>query len=129
MYSVGRLLRLAYSNLRARVPYENLPDTRRLVALCQVRTACMRLALGWAGGRVAGTQLAPGVEPLCGAASRADIHRGRALLSDTPQLRCAQDIYIARAAGELRLEGELYRALITVYRLPSLLFELTKKGG
>jgi len=38
-----------------------------------------------------------------------------------------QDIYIARAEGELGLEEELYWTLINVYRLPSLMFELTKK--
>lgn len=61
------------SNLRLRVPYEDLPTTRRLVALCQ-------------------------------------------------------DVYIARAEGLLGLEEELYCALIAVYRLPAVLFELTKKG-
>lgn len=38
-----------------------------------------------------------------------------------------QDIYIARAEGELALEEELYWTLISIYRLPSLMFELTKK--
>ena len=60
-------------NLRLRIPYEDLPTTRRLVALCQ-------------------------------------------------------DIYIARAEGLLALEEELYNALLVVYRLPSVMFELTKKG-
>lgn len=60
-------------NLRMRIPYEDLPTTRRLVALCQ-------------------------------------------------------DIYLARAEGLLALEEELYSALISVYRLPSVMFELTKKG-
>jgi hypothetical protein len=39
-----------------------------------------------------------------------------------------QDIYIARAEGLLGLEEELYGALITVYRLPHVLFALTKKN-
>jgi hypothetical protein len=60
------------TNIRMRIPYEDLPYTRRLVALCQ-------------------------------------------------------DIYIARAEGLLALEEELYWALINVYRLPNVLFELTKK--
>lgn len=38
-----------------------------------------------------------------------------------------QDIYIARAEGELELEEELYWALINIYRRPEVLFELTKK--
>jgi piezo-type mechanosensitive ion channel component 1/2 len=39
----------------------------------------------------------------------------------------AQDIYIARAEGELALEEELYWALVNIYRSPAVLFELTKK--
>lgn len=39
----------------------------------------------------------------------------------------AQDIYIARAEGELALEEELYWALINIYRLPAVMFELTKR--
>jgi len=38
-----------------------------------------------------------------------------------------QDIYIARAQGELLLEEELYAALISVYRSPAVLYELTRK--
>ena len=41
-----------------------------------------------------------------------------------------QDIYIARAEGELGLEEELYWTLINIYRLPpNLMFELTKKDS
>ncbi|KAK9837285.1 hypothetical protein WJX81_003423 [Elliptochloris bilobata] len=36
-----------------------------------------------------------------------------------------QDIYIARAEGELALEEELYWALINIYRSPAVMFELT----
>ncbi len=73
VYGIGRFLRLSITNLRMRIPFEDLPTTRRLVALCQ-------------------------------------------------------DIYIARAEGLLGLEEELYGALITVYRLPHVLFALTKKN-
>jgi hypothetical protein len=73
VYGIGRFLRLSVTNLRMRIPFEDLPTTRRLVILCQ-------------------------------------------------------DIYIARAEGLLGLEEELYGALITVYRLPNLLFALTKKN-
>ncbi len=38
-----------------------------------------------------------------------------------------QDIYSARAAGELVLEEQLFRALLNIYRLPAVLFELTRK--
>jgi len=38
-----------------------------------------------------------------------------------------QDIYIARAEGLLELEEELYGALLAVYRLSSVLYELSKK--
>ena len=72
VYGIGRFLRLSITNLRMRIPYEDLPTTRRLVALCQ-------------------------------------------------------DIYIARAEGLLGLEEELYGALLDIYRLPSVMYELTKK--
>ena len=72
VYGIGRFLRLAVTNLRMRIMYEDLPTTRRLVALCQ-------------------------------------------------------DVYIARAEGLLALEEELYGALLAVYRLPSMLYELSKK--
>ena len=39
-----------------------------------------------------------------------------------------QDIYIARAEGQLLLEEELYWALINIFRSPAVLFDLTKKG-
>ena len=69
---IGRFLRLSITNLRMRIPFEDLPTTRRLVSLCQ-------------------------------------------------------DIYIARAEGLLGLEEELYAALLAVYRLPAVMYELTKK--
>ena len=40
-----------------------------------------------------------------------------------------QDIYIARAEGELALEEELYWALISIYRSPAVMFELTARGA
>ena len=39
-----------------------------------------------------------------------------------------QDIYIARAEGQLLLEEELYWALINIFRSPAVLFDLTKKS-
>ena len=72
VFGIGRFLRLAATNIRMRIMYEDLPTTKRLVALCQ-------------------------------------------------------DIYIARAQGELALEEELYWALINIYRSPAVMFELTKK--
>ena len=38
-----------------------------------------------------------------------------------------QDIYIARAEGDLELEEELYWALINIYRSPAVMFEITRK--
>ena len=38
-----------------------------------------------------------------------------------------QDIYIARAEGELELEEELYWALINIYRSPAVMLEITRK--
>lgn len=34
--SAGRFLRLAVGNMRMRIPYDDLPNTSRLIALCQV---------------------------------------------------------------------------------------------
>ena len=39
-----------------------------------------------------------------------------------------QDIYIARAEGDLALEEELYWALINIYRSPAIMFELTTRN-
>lgn len=39
----------------------------------------------------------------------------------------SQDLYIARAQGEFLLEEELYKVLISIYRSPSVLFELTRR--
>lgn len=72
VYGIARLLRLSTSDLRLKIPTEDLPSTQRLVTLCK-------------------------------------------------------DIYIARAQGELVLEEELYAALISVYRSPAVLYELTRK--
>lgn len=41
----------------------------------------------------------------------------------------SQDIYIARAEGELALEEELYWALISIYRSPAVMFELTARSA
>lgn len=70
--SIGRFIRLALSNLRMRIIYEDLPTTKRLSAL-------------------------------------------------------VRDIYLARAEGLLALEEELFNVLVTVFRLPTLMFQLTKK--
>lgn len=72
VYGVGRFLRLSVTNMRLRIPTEDLPSTTRLVALCQ-------------------------------------------------------DIYIARAERELALEEELFNVLLNIYRLPKVLFELSKQ--
>ena len=34
MFAIGRFLRLSVAGLRLRIPTEDLPSTRRLVALC-----------------------------------------------------------------------------------------------
>jgi Piezo non-specific cation channel, R-Ras-binding domain len=36
VFGIGRFLRLATTNLRMRIPYEDLPNTARLISLCQV---------------------------------------------------------------------------------------------
>ena len=36
VFGIGRFLRLSASNMRIRIPFTEMPDTSRLVALCQV---------------------------------------------------------------------------------------------
>ena len=42
VFGIGRFLRLSASNMRIRIPYTEMPDTSRLVALCQVRQLSAR---------------------------------------------------------------------------------------
>ena len=37
VFGIGRFLRLSTSNMRMRIPFDDLPNTQRLTALCQVR--------------------------------------------------------------------------------------------
>ncbi|KAL5566153.1 hypothetical protein UlMin_029317 [Ulmus minor] len=69
--AVGRFIRLQCSDLRMRIPFENLPSCDRLLAICE-------------------------------------------------------DIYAARAEGELEVEEVLYWTLIKIYRSPHMLLEYTK---
>ncbi|XP_042388036.1 piezo-type mechanosensitive ion channel homolog [Zingiber officinale] len=69
--AVGRFIRLQCSDLRMRIPYENLPSCDRLIAICE-------------------------------------------------------NIYAARAEGELEVEEVLYWTLIKIYRSPHMLLEYTK---
>ncbi|KAL9683988.1 hypothetical protein QQ045_021419 [Rhodiola kirilowii] len=69
--AVGRFVRLQCSDLRMRIPYENLPTCDRLIAICE-------------------------------------------------------DIYAARAEGELGVEEVLYWTLVKIYRSPHMLLEYTK---
>ncbi|XP_015570622.2 piezo-type mechanosensitive ion channel homolog [Ricinus communis] len=69
--AVGRFIRLQCSDLRMRIPFENLPSCDRLLAICE-------------------------------------------------------DIYAARAEGELEVEEVLYWTLVKIYRSPHMLLEYTK---
>ncbi|KAK9756085.1 hypothetical protein RND81_01G072100 [Saponaria officinalis] len=69
--AVGRFIRLQCSDLRMRIPFENLPSCDRLIAMCE-------------------------------------------------------DIYAARAEGELGVEEVLYWTLVKIYRSPHMLLEYTK---
>ncbi|XP_022758138.1 piezo-type mechanosensitive ion channel homolog isoform X3 [Durio zibethinus] len=69
--AVGRFIRLQCSDLRMRIPCENLPSCDRLIAICE-------------------------------------------------------DIYAARAEGELGVEEVLYWTLVKIYRSPHMLLEYTK---
>lgn len=69
--AVGRFIRLQCSDLRMRIPYENLPSCERLIEICE-------------------------------------------------------DIYAARAEGELEIEEVLYWTLVEIYRSPHKLLEYTK---
>ncbi|KAJ4954572.1 hypothetical protein NE237_011355 [Protea cynaroides] len=68
--AVGRFIRIQCSNLRMRIPYENLPSCERLLAICE-------------------------------------------------------DIYAARAEGELGVEEVLFWTLVKIYRSPHMLLEYT----
>ncbi|KAF6171659.1 hypothetical protein GIB67_042174 [Kingdonia uniflora] len=68
--AVGRFIRLQCSDLRMRIPFENLPSCNRLIAICE-------------------------------------------------------DIYAARAEGELEVEEVLYWTLVKIYRSPHMLLEYT----
>ncbi|CAK9174686.1 unnamed protein product [Ilex paraguariensis] len=70
--AVGRFIRLQCSDLRMRIPFENLPYCDRLLAICE-------------------------------------------------------DIYAARAEGELEVEEVLYWTLVKIYRSPHMLLEYTKR--
>ncbi|KAK6911501.1 Piezo non-specific cation channel, R-Ras-binding domain [Dillenia turbinata] len=69
---VGRFIRLQCSDLRLRIPNENLPSCDRLLAICE-------------------------------------------------------DIYAARAEGELEVEEVLYWTLVKIYRSPHMLLEYTEQ--
>ncbi|KMS97035.1 hypothetical protein BVRB_7g179380 isoform B [Beta vulgaris subsp. vulgaris] len=69
--AVGRFIRLQCSDLRMRIPYENLPSCDRLIAICE-------------------------------------------------------DLYAARAEGELGVEEVLYWTIVKIYRSPHMLLEYTK---
>ncbi|XP_058084087.1 piezo-type mechanosensitive ion channel homolog isoform X2 [Magnolia sinica] len=69
--AVGRFIRIQCSDLRMRIPFENLPSCDRLIAICE-------------------------------------------------------DIYAARAEGELEVEEVLYWTLVKIYRSPHMLLEYTK---
>ncbi|CAO2832677.1 unnamed protein product [Amaranthus hypochondriacus] len=69
--AVGRFFRLQCADLRMRIPFENLPSSDRLLALCE-------------------------------------------------------NIYTARAEGELKVEEVLYWTLVKIYRSPHMLLEYTK---
>ncbi|CAJ2631584.1 unnamed protein product [Trifolium pratense] len=69
--AVGRFIRLQCSDLRMRIPFENLPSCDRLMAICE-------------------------------------------------------DIYAARAEGELEVEEILYWTLVKIYRSPHMLLEYTQ---
>ncbi|XP_012490496.2 piezo-type mechanosensitive ion channel homolog isoform X1 [Gossypium raimondii] len=69
--AVGRFIRLQCSDLRMRIPFENLPSCDRLIAICE-------------------------------------------------------NIYAARAEGELGVEEVLYWTLVKIYRSPHMLLEYTK---
>lgn len=45
VYGIGRFLRLSVTNIRMRIPYEDLPSTRRLDSFCQVCSPSVAVAL------------------------------------------------------------------------------------
>jgi hypothetical protein len=104
------------SNIRLRIAYEDFPSTQRLVAMVQVGVR----GCGWAtllavehGTAQHGVPVASPTLPRC-------------CCHHHPHCMLSQDIYIARAEGELQLEEELFYLLLKIFKSPRLLNELTR---
>ena len=41
VFGIGRFLRFSTQHARMRIPFEDLPTTQRLIALCQARTSAL----------------------------------------------------------------------------------------
>ena len=41
VFGIGRFLRFSTQHARMRIPFEDLPTTKRLIALCQVQTSAV----------------------------------------------------------------------------------------
>ena len=68
VFGIGRFLRLSTSNMRMRIPFDDLPNTSRLVALCQARpTPYISTGLGVEKnyGRLSRGHALSAVTPLC----------------------------------------------------------------
>ena len=92
--------------MRMRIPYDDLPNTSRLIALCQVRQCCVCNSMA--------TCFPPPWKMLC----------AHLLTLHVTPFTVLQDIYIARAEGELALEEELYWCVFTICCLMLLLLLL-----
>lgn len=152
VFGIGRFLRFSTQHARMRIPFEDLPTTKRLIALCQACNSILRphpyaQALQDLPDPPFWGQIEPvsGEEPGQAAVCLQTEDRtanyvkrcmevlqcsSRTHGGSLKSLRAAgrlQDIYIARAEGELELEEELYWALINIYRSPAVMFEITRK--
>ena len=113
VFALGRFLRLSVSNMRLRIPTEDLPSTRRLVALCQDIVVARaqsksRAACDGVGGR--------GVAGGLGCTLHWHARTRQCLVAVLHAVLCACMHVLAAPADELVLEEELYRVLINIYR-------------
>ena len=154
VFGIGRFLRFSTQHARMRIPFEDLPTTKRLIALCQVQALAMQPLLSgimqWQSVAWRGASSLVALALIMAVRFQDEVQLSlegqfcvtsvgaRSVLAAVNGMcephgggqACwvlLQDIYIARAEGELELEEELYWALINIYRSPAVMFEITRK--
>jgi Piezo non-specific cation channel, R-Ras-binding domain len=124
---IGRFLRLTVSNLRLKIFTEDFPSTQRVVAMVQVRgdtAVCFgRTRRSCHAGDAKQVSRKTQVVGMC---STTVVGRSQQHTMPARADIRMQDIYIARAYGELQLEEELFYLLLKIYKTPQLLNQLTR---